>query len=572
MHTDRRTFLAASVAAGLGIVGGEALWREVAAVSEGDGVAVTIAPGGMTITRDMIRAAEGIAGLEFTDAQRDLMIVNLEHNLLNYRNIRLLSLPNAVLPAVRFSVLLPGRSVASDSVPAGEPPSSAPVPRPRLDSDLAFLGVVELSTLLRTGQVSATELTRIYLDRLKRFDPTLRCVVNLTEERALQRAAEADRRLAAGQWLGPLHGIPYGVKDMLSVPGYPTTWGAAIYRDRVLNETATVVERLDDAGAVLVAKLAMGELGLNDTWFGGQTRNPWQPNQGASGSSSGSAVATAAGLVGFAIGTETMGSIITPATRNGVTGLRPTFGRVSRHGVMNLAWSLDKVGVLAREAEDCAVVLEAIAGPDGKDPTAVGTRFRWNPTHPLSSIRIGYFKAAFDAPRPGKVRDDQALAALRRLGVPLHEVRLPSDIPVNSLMIVRVEAAAAFDEFTRSGGLDQLVEQGDEGWPNFVRSGRFVPAVEYLQANRMRTLLMERMEAVFRDVDVFMAPTFGVLALTNLTGLPALAAPNGMSEDGVPASISFIGRPFGEHALCRVAEAWQEATGWHRRHPPGYDS
>lgn len=565
---DRRAFLAASLAAGLSPLVADLLWGQVAAAGAG----VTAGQPRATLTREMIRAAEQLAGLEFTDAERDLMLVNLENNLANYRNIRVVPLPNHVAPALRFSAQLPGRDGQTPR-PTASPDAVAlpPVTRPRLDADLAFMTATELAVLLRARTVTPTELTRLYLARLERYDPTLRCVVTLTTDRALRAAAEADRRFAAGTPIGPLDGIPYGVKDMVAVPGYPTTWGAAIYRDRILPETATVVERLDAAGAVLLAKLAMGELGLNDSWYGGQTRNPWQPRVGASGSSSGSAVSVAAGLVGFAIGTETMGSIMTPATRNGIAGLRPTFGRVSRHGVMSLSWSLDKVGVMGRHAEDCALVLEAIGGPDGRDPTVTAPPFRWQSRPALDDIRVGYFRAAFDAPRPGKARDDQALEALRRLGVGLREVRLPTDIPVNSLMIVRVEAAAAFDEFIRSGGLDALVDQGPDGWPNFVRSGRFVPAVEYLQANRMRTLLMERMEAVFDDVDVFVAPTFGVVALTNLTGHPALVVPNGVGEDGLPTSISFIGRPFGENALCALAEAWQQATGWHRRHPLGYE-
>jgi len=520
----------------------------------------------------MVIAAEGLAGLQFTDAERNLMIVNLENNLTAYENIRLIPIPNWVAPAMRFSPVLPGRKYPGSTRPASAPNRSrTSLRRPEAPAEIAFLPVTELSELLSTRQISSMELTRLYLTRLGRYNETLNCVVNLTEELALDRAAESDRRTALGRRLGPLDGIPYGVKDMFSVPGYPTTWGAAIYKDRILPTTATVVERLESAGAVLVAKLSMGELGQSDTWFGGITRNPWQPTSGAGGSSAGSAAATSAGLVGFGIGTETVGSIITPATRDGVTGLRPTFGRISRHGMMTFSWSLDKPGILARSAEDCAIILEAIAGPDGRDASVHDIPYAWNPARPLAGIRVGYFKDAFDASRAGKARDDASLAALRGLGVTLVPVYLPTDLPINSLLIVRVEAAAAYDDIIRSGGLRDLVNQSESGWPNFVRAGRFVPAVEYLQAQRIRTMLMEHLEQVFRQVDVFLAPTFGVMTATNLTGHPAIALPNGMTEEGIPSSISLIGNLFAEAELCTVARAWQDATGWHRRRPAGYD-
>jgi len=569
---DRRSFLKLCTGAGVSAALAEALWPAAEAEAMVRAELAGGQPVGFRITREMIRAAEGLAGLQFTDAERDLMVANLENNLAAYENIRLVPIPNWVPPAMVFSPVLPGRRYAGSSRPASAPAHSRPAIRlPASPTEVAFLPVMALSELLRSRQISATELTRLYLDRLQRYDPTLRCVVTLTEARALRQAAESDDRIAAGRRRGPLDGIPYGIKDTFSVSGYPTTWGAAIYRNRHLPTTATVVERLDAAGAVLLAKLSMGELGLNDSWFGGTTMNPWRPTVGASGSSAGSAAAAAAGLVGFGIGTETMGSIVTPATRNGVTGLRPTFGRVSRHGSMTLSWSLDKPGVLARQVEDCAVVLEAIAGPDGRDPSVHPVPYAWNPSRPLAGIRLGYFKAAFDAPRTGRLRDEAALGSLRALGAEPVPIDLPTDIPINSLLIVRVEAAAAFDDFTRSDGLRQLTEQGEDGWPNFVRSGRFVPAVEYLQANRIRTMLMERLDQIFRDVDVFMAPSFGVMPATNLTGHPCVVMPNGMSDEGIPSSISLIGNLFGEAELCTVARAWQQATGWHLRHPAGFD-
>lgn len=569
--TNRRSFLARCAAAGFSTVVAEALWSRVEAKH-------TVIPSGAApgqgpprITREMIKAAEAIIGLEFTDAERDLMLERLESNHTSYQAIRQVEIPYDVPPALQFSPLLPGKSYPTSARRSATlPRPRVPVQRPKSDADLAFLTVLELAQLIRRRQLTATELTRLYLDRLERFNPTLNCVVTLTAERALRKAAEADRQLAAGAYRGILHGIPYGVKDILAVSGYPTTWGAALYKDRVLNTTATVVQRLDAAGAILVAKLSMGELGLSDSWFRGRTMNPWRTSQGASGSSAGSAVAVAAGLVGFALGAETMGSIVTPATRNGVTGLRPTFGRVSRHGAMPLCWSLDKIGPMARSVEDCAVVLEAIAGPDGKDATVVPASYAWDPSRPLSSVRVGYFAPAFEAASSTKAKDNQALAILRRLGVPLREVNLPENIPIAALLIIRVESAAAFDEMTRNRELGLLTEQGLQAFPNFFRSARLVPAVEYLQANRVRQMFMQELDEVFKEVDVFMAPSFGVNPATNLSGHPCVVVPNGLADDGIPVSISFIGRLFGESELCTVARAWQEKSGYARMHPTGF--
>lgn len=411
------------------------------------------------------------------------------------------------------------------------------------------------------------------LDRLRRHDPVLSCVVNLTEDRALEQAREADREIAAGRWRGPLHGIPWGAKDLLAVPGYPTTWGSPIYKDQVLAETATVVERLDRAGAVLVAKLSLGELAQGDVWHGGTTRNPWNPEQGSSGSSAGPASATAAGLVPFTIGSETLGSIISPSTRCGVTGLRPTFGAVSRHGAMALSWSMDKLGPICRTAEDCALVYDAIRGPDGRDRTVRGAPFSWDPERPLGTIRVGTLDAALSQERAGKPFDDATLAVIREWGIPVVPVVGPADLPVNSLRIIlTAEAAAAFDELTREDLDDRMVRQQRGAWPNSFRAARFISAVDYIQANRVRTLLMERMDEALRDVDVLVAPTSGgnMLLVTNLTGHPAVVLPNGFTAQGTPVSITFIGKPFGEAALLRVAMAYQDATDFHRRHPAAF--
>jgi Asp-tRNA(Asn)/Glu-tRNA(Gln) amidotransferase A subunit family amidase len=557
-----------AVSAGVATTFAEALWNQIEAATP----ALLAAPGAgasrAAITVEMIAAAEALVGRRSTNAQRALMVEVVQNFLDAEVGIRLVNLPNSVQPAIRFSALTPGTSATGSTRPrSARLHSQLEVRRPRSSADLAFLSVIELAHLVRTRRVTSVELTRLYLDRLKRHDPAVRCVVTLTEQRALRQAAQADEEIGAGKYRGPLHGIPYGVKDILAVPDYPTTWGAAIYRNRILPTTATVVERLDAAGAVLVAKLSMGELGLSDLWYGGTTRNPWALSQGATGSSSGSAAAVAAGLVAFSIAGETMGSMVRPATRNGVTTLRPTFGRVSRHGALTISWSLDKIGPMARSVEDCAIVLEAIAGPDRRDASVADVPYAWNPDRPLSSVRVGYFKAAFDAPRSGKARDDAVLRTLSRLGVTPVPVQLPTDLPVNSLLLVRVEAAAAFDEIARLDGIDLLEDQSVDGWPAYIRAARLVPAVDYIQANRIRTLLMQRFDEIFRNVDVFLAPTFGVMPVTNLTGHPCVVAPNGFDAEGVPTSISFIGRPFGESELCTVARAWQSQTEFHEQHP-----
>jgi Asp-tRNA(Asn)/Glu-tRNA(Gln) amidotransferase A subunit family amidase len=576
--TDRRTFLALCIAAGFAPALGEALWAQVESNRTPPGE-----PGSLPqqqqqqplrVTVDMVKGAEGLLGLEFTDAERELMLQNLNNALTSYAALREVRLDNEVPPALHFQPLLPGAQVGRTGGEARRSSARRPrISRPASTVDLAFASVTELAELIRSRQVSSTELTRLYLDRLQRYDAVLHCVVTLTEERALRQAAAADSEIAAGRYRGPLHGIPWGAKDLLAVPGYPTTWGTVLYQHQVLDTTATVVERLDAAGAVLVAKLTLGELAMGDVWFGGMTRNPWRTSQGSSGSSAGPGAATAAGLVGFSIGSETLGSIVSPSTRNGVTGLRPTFGRVSRYGAMALSWSMDKIGPMCRSVADCALVLEAIAGADGRDPTAVDPPFRWDRERPLRAIRVGYLKAAFEAERQGKALDDAALDALRQLGVPLVEVALPSDLPVNALRIIlSAEAAAAFDEITRDNRDDLMARQTAGAWPNLFRAARFIPAVEYIQANRVRTVLMRRLDEVFRKVDVFITPSFGgnVLLTTNLTGHPCVVVPSGFTEEGTPVSISFIGRLFGESDLCTVAAAWQEATGWHRRRPEGF--
>jgi Asp-tRNA(Asn)/Glu-tRNA(Gln) amidotransferase A subunit family amidase len=568
---DRRTFMGLCSVVGLG--GGRlpsALWKSAAPGLAVQGAQTPQAPS--KITKDMLIAAEMVAGLEFSDAKRDLMLDNVNQALTAYAAIRKVALANSVMPALRFDPLLPGIK----SLPvagrrgATSSPRRRPVVRPASEGELAFLGVAEQGALLRAGKVTSTELTRLALDRFKRFDPELLTVVNLLEDRALEQARQADTELKRGKPRGPLHGIPWGAKDLLAVPGFPTTWGSPIFKDQLLAEPATVVERLDAAGAVLVAKLSLGEFAQGDVWYGGTTKNPWKTDQGSSGSSAGPASATAAGCVAFAIGSETQGSIVSPSTRCGVTGLRPTFGRVSRNGAMALSWTMDKLGPICRSATDCGLVFGVIHGPDGKDPTVHDRPFDWAPARDLSGLRIGYLKAAFDADHLTKAFDAKALEVLAGLGVSLIPMELPADLPTGGLrVILTAEAAAAFDDLTRSGKDDQMVQQTRNAWPNTFRSARFIPAVEYIQANRIRTLLMQRLDDFMQPVDLFVTPSFAsnLIQITNLTGHPALVLPNGFNPDGTPVSLSFVGRLFGEADLLSVGEAYQAATDFHRRHP-----
>lgn len=568
---DRRAFMGLCSAAGLG---GRrltaALWTTAAPA-----LAVAQAPQAPQappkITREMLVAAGTLIGLEFTDAERNLMLDNLNSALTGYAALRRVVIANGVMPAIRFDPLLPGITSLPVARPGRKSTSRrAAVARPATDGELAFLSVAELGELLRARTVTSTDLTRLSFDRFKRFDPELLAAVALLEDRAMEQARQADAELQRGKPRGPLHGIPWGAKDLIAVPGYPTTWGSPIFKTQVLPETATVVERLDAAGAVLVAKLSLGEFAQGDVWYGGTTKNPWKPDQGSSGSSAGPASATASGCVAFAIGSETQGSIVSPATRCGVTGLRPTFGRVSRSGAMALSWTMDKLGPMCRSATDCGLVFGAIYGPDGKDPTVQDRPFDWEPSSGLAGIRVGYLKPAFDAQHATKAFDAAALDVLAGMGLTLIPLELPADLPTGGLrVILTAEAAAAFDEVTRSGQDDQMVQQTRNAWPNTFRSARFIPAVEYIQANRVRTLLMQRLDAFMQAVDVFVTPSFAsnLIQITNLTGHPALVVPNGFNPDGTPVSLSFIGRLFGEADLLAVGEAYQAATDFHRRRP-----
>jgi Asp-tRNA(Asn)/Glu-tRNA(Gln) amidotransferase A subunit family amidase len=535
------------------------------------GIFVGVAAERARLTKSDVESAERVIGLTFTDAERDSMLDDLEDNRESYDNLRAVTLENSTPPALVFNPLPVGFQPATgDSKLVTSPPERTAVPDD-LEA-LAFYSVRDLAELIRTRKVTSTQLTKMYLDRLKRYGPELECVVTLTEELALEQARRADEEIAKGRYRGYLHGIPYGAKDLLAVPGYPTTWGAEPYKDQVIDDTATVVRKLEDAGAVLVAKLTMGALAWGDVWFGGMTRNPWNLEQGSSGSSAGSASATAAGLVAFAIGTETWGSIVSPSTRCGTTGLRPTFGRVSRAGAMALSWSMDKIGPICRTAEDCAIVFEAIRGPDGIDQSVIDASFEYDFRVKLEDLRIGYLSKAFDADYDNHDRDAATLVELRELGAKLIPIDLP-DYPVSSLaFILSAEAAAAFDKLTRSGRDDLLVRQIKNAWPNVFRSSRFIPAVEYIQANRMRYEIIQGMQQVMADVDVYLSPTFGGrnLLLTNLTGHPCVVLPNGFDEGGSPTSITFIGNLYDEATLLAVSNAYQRVTDFHRKHPPKF--
>jgi len=488
-----------------------------------------------------------------------------------------------------------------------------------LGEEILYLPVRELGARIRKRTISPVELAESYIDRSRRLGPKFNAYVTITEERAMEQARAAEKEIAAGHYRGPLHGIPYAAKDLVAVKGYPTTWGAGGFEKQSFDEDAEVVKRLDRAGAVLNAKLTLGALAQGDIWFGGRTRNPWNPAQGSSGSSAGSASATAAGCVAFAIGSETLGSISSPSTRCGCTGLRPTFGRVPRTGAMALSWTMDKLGPICRSVEDCAIVFDTIRGPDGEDRTVRDLGFEWNADLDWRALRVGYLKAEFErkpqqeppkqepaaTPEEQKKReaertrraaaqarrdydrryDEAALEKIRSMGVKLEAVELP-EFPYGAMEPLLVaEAAAAFDSLTRSGRDRLLTEQDADDWPNEFRVARFYPAVEYIQANRARMIAIDRVAKAFAGFDVIVAPSGSTqLVVTNLTGHPALILPNGLrgadapkppegntnlniGGPGTPVSLTFLGDLYGEAKLLAFARAYQEATGFHRQHP-----
>ena len=521
-----------------------------------------------TITRADVVSAEKIIGIHFSDAKRDSMRDALRDQRANYIGLRTVALPNGVMPSLLLNPIPRGFTWDLARRPFPIAPATG-MKRPASLEDLAFASIRELAGLIKTRQVTSTELTTMYLTRLKRYNPALFCAVTLTEDLAMKQAKRADEEIARGMYRGLLHGVPFVAKDLLAVKGYPTTWGSVPYRNQVFDRDAAVIKELEDAGAVLIAKTSVGELAWGDVWFGGMTRNPWDTTEGSSGSSAGSAAATAAGLTGFSIGTETWGSIVSPSTRCGTSGLRPTYGRVSRSGAMALAWSMDKIGPICRSAEDCAIVFNAIYGPDPDDPTLYDAPFTYPTTLRLKDLKIGYVKSDFDSAKVNKANDDSTLAFLRRAGATLVPISLPK-FPINDLSIIlSAEAGAAFDELTRSGRDDLMVRQIKDAWPNVFRASRFIPAVEYIQANRIRTLVIQDMARLMEGIDMFVAPSEegDSSLLTNLTGHPCVVVPNGWTGKGTPASITFIGRLFDEGRLLAAAQVYQEGTKFNLTHP-----
>jgi Asp-tRNA(Asn)/Glu-tRNA(Gln) amidotransferase A subunit family amidase len=531
---------------------------------------------------DTLKSAEKVIGLTFKDAEEEMMLRGVNRNLDSYEILRKLDIPLDTEPAITFRPYLPGRRPPVAGPRAKILRVSSPVVRVTSNlEELCFQPVTALASLLRDRKVSSLDLTRMYLARLKKHGDTLKCVVTLTEELALAQAAQADKEMAAGRYRGQLHGIPWGAKDLLATKGIRTTWGAKPYENQLIDLDATVVERLREAGAVLVAKLSMGSLAQGGVWFGGSTHNPWNIERSSSGSSAGPAAATAAGLVGFSIGTETLGSIMSPSSACGVTGLRPTYGRVSRYGAMALSWTMDKIGTICRSVEDCALAFNAIYGADGRDDTVVDAPFAWNPDIPLDKLRIGYVKADFEdqTPPPNMTEDAKkrleargaimkdALEVFRKAGASLTPIELP-DFPVQAIrFILSAEAAAAFDDLTRSRGIDQLTAQAQGDWSNQFRTHRFVPAVEFIRAQRARTLLMRKYDELMSKVDVFLSATGGAsLTATNLTGHPALCLKAGF-VDKMPAALMITGRLYDEATLLRVALAYEKGTKWKDMNP-----
>ncbi|HUK74078.1 MAG TPA: amidase [Candidatus Bathyarchaeia archaeon] len=580
---DRRSFLAYFSSLGLtstlfpGVLWAKLEEKKAASLPARSSVQIQIKESpDVTITKDMLRDAAAVAGLEFTDQQLDKMLAGVNKNLARYRELRKIPLENAIAPPLYFNPILPETKIDRTKRPMrmSAPPK---VERPRNLEDVAFWQVTQLAELIRTKQATSVELTEMYLARLKKHNPRLLCAVTITEDLGMRLAREADQEIAAGRYRGPLHGIPWGIKDLASVKNYPTTWGAGPFKERVIDRDATVVTRLTEAGAVLIAKLATGELALDDIWFAGQTKNPWDLSMGSQGSSAGPGSATAAGVVGFSVGTETGGSIVAPSAICGVTGLRPTYGRVSRYGVMTLSWSLDKTGPMCRSVEDCALVLAAIQGPDGHDLAVQDIPFNWDADLDIRKLRVGYLKAAFSNTRQTPkvdANDAAALEKIRSMGFNLIEVELPEHSKMDFTMVMYGEANAALRDpiETQPAGLvrqDRVLDQNNL---------RLLPAVEYINANRARTILMHEMAEVMSRVDVYLLPfdyadytpnPVATLnsAVTNLTGHPCIALPHGFDEKNHPTSLSFIGQLYGDAEMLALARAYQNATDWHLKHP-----
>lgn len=517
---------------------------------------------------DSLAIAESFLGMKFTPAERDSMVDGVKERMKNAVAIHQYSLSNEVPPATDFNPRPRGFKVSTEQRPIEfGVPEDVTMPDDR--NKLAFFTIAQLSQLIKAKKISSLELTSFFIDRLKKYGDTLQCVITITEDLAIQQAKAADEALAKGKYLGPLHGIPYGAKDLLAVEGYKTTWGAAPFKDQQLEGDATVIKKLENAGAVLVAKLTLGALAMGDIWYGGITKNPWNLEQGSSGSSAGSAAATAAGLVPFAIGTETWGSIVSPSTRCGTTGLRPTFGRVSRSGAMALSWSMDKIGPIAKTAQDCAIVFDVMRGADEKDRTVVDAAFNFDANDNVSTYKVAYLKSVIDSAR-NYSNDSAALEVFKEMGIELLPIDLPDDIPVGALSIILgAEASAAFDELTRNNIDDALVNQKKNAWPNYFRASRYISGADYVNANRIRYKLIEEVNFLFKDYDAVITSSFGggQLLMTNLTGNPCVVLPNGFDDEGAPTSFSILGNLYDEGKILRLAMAYQARTEVDEKHP-----
>jgi Asp-tRNA(Asn)/Glu-tRNA(Gln) amidotransferase A subunit family amidase len=561
MRTPRRKFLAQLPAAvGTALIAPGAVAASAAAPNVQTPAAQTGAGG---ITAEMLAAAQEVAGVSLPVAEREAARTLVARNLTNIEAIRAVTLTADVEPAFSYR---PPRPKSTQTAPRATGRRTAP-PKAAKIEDVAFEPVTQLAERLRTRQITSTELTSMYLGRLKQHDPTLFCVVTLTEDLAREQAAAADREIRAGHYRGPLHGIPYGIKDLFSAKGIPTTWGAKPYANQVFDYDSTAVTRLREAGAVLLGKLATGELAVGDLWFRGRTRNPWNPTRGSSGSSAGPASASAAGLVGFAIGTETNGSIMSPASTCGVVGLRPTYGRVSRFGCMTLRWTLDKVGAIARSVADVAMVLEAIHGPDGHDETVTDLPFAWNGNREVVGMRIGYLEREFSGAGAALA---PALEVYRRAGATLVPITLPESPAAAIYALLGAEAGAMFDELVRTGGINDLADTTVNGRANQLRAARFIPAVDYVRAQRARTLLLQRMNQLFSTVEVFVASASSeAVTICNLTGHPGITVPAGL-VDGLPIGLMVTGPLFREDWVIEAAAAFEHATDWHTKRPAGF--
>lgn len=532
----------------------------------------------LLVAQDTIKASQPVAAekmydLQFTPAKIDSMLGALNDELAYYKYLHKNNLPNDIPMSLAFDPVLPGmhfntvQQPVKWSIPAN-------VPLPKNYNDLAYYSIPQLASLIKNKKITSVALTKFYIDRLKKYGSTLHCVIEITEDIAMKLAKKADADLAKGIYKSPLQGIPYGIKDLFAVKGTHTTWGAPPYAGQMIDQNSYVAQKLEDAGAVLVAKLSLGELAMDDVWFGGQTRNPWNTTLGSGGSSAGSAAATVSGLVPFAIGTETYGSIVDPSSKCGATGLRPTFGSIARTGAMALCWSSDKPGPICRSAEDAAFVFACIHGTDGQDASAKNMPFNYSGSIALSKLKVAYCSNYIDT-LPAGSSEKQTLEVLKKMGVHPVPMNFPDTLRGNELLflVISAEAAAAFDNLTRTNEDDKMVQQNKDRWPNTFRAARFIPAVEYVNACRMRYVIMQKVHKMIDQYDIIIAPPEAgdQLAITNLTGNPSITIPNGFTKDGMPASITFIGKLYDEARLVAFAKMYQEQTKFHLQHPRGFE-